>query len=1137
MDTRLNPYQINKDGITPIQQAVKNQNWEEVISIASMPALNHDKARSGYALLIAAKENQTQVANALLAKVKDFSFSTSKNGYLPQHWAVANNNLAMLEALLVNGANADAQSKYHQTPLMLAVTLPDINPDIVQLLCKQNRDIERVVKEAAQESCWSIVTMLLDRDSEKHPILLAQLLFIAIDQDNTAMLTWLLDKGVAINYLEDKTSAIAHAAYLGRWTAVDAIASHANGRFTATELGNALVAAVAKQEWAMASKILKMKPKLDRKFENYSVAEWCIRHNNVEFLNELRCAGVDVTHHLTDACQMAISLGAKDVFKMLCHSKANVDKLIESIINKNNLEHARFLFENDDRDHSKKINELLYDLAKSTAAHPMLAYLLGLKNVSPVAAYNKAVADKSWEIVKVLVTLAPDILKPRLTKLFKPVIDDNKPDMVQFLLENGANPYVSVDDDRSNTPARYTANQGRWDCAHVLIRFPSLDMVKSNVGCVLLVAASQKKWELTGEIIRLKPEFSWKFPNSGYYTLHYLVAEKQYDLLHLILENGVDVNQFLYNLPSALDVAEEKNDSKAIHLLVKYGADHNNKIIDASHKKEWDVMFALIKKHYEEVPNRNETPIAKRTLLGKLLHIVAEHKHKETFEILLSQGASIRTQDNNNALLVTLVKFKSTECMDALIAEFPTKPPFSRKEINSAVFEAVQLNAPQEILERVVAMAGDLKEVKDSRTGGNLLHAAVLADNAPLLEEYVKLGIDVEHKNYNGLTPYSLLLKLNQPSDSKLKNAEAMSLTLAKTATWIEAQKFEKGEQNVHDRIVITSREVCLERLRVRYPHADKEACLKQYRDYAASVFGSMEAAEANGAFHRFELESVKNALPYIWMAVTDQTAFSEGMKLPPLPHDADPNREQLLAERQKVIDSYVDTRKSGLVDAIIEAKVMNSCDNGVTTKFLDALTESHPDVHLLYTPYHIKCQVEEDIKRKMLETFATLLSTLSIQEQRQAVHDYQTSDGFTKVPKFFDLVSKEIAKTIRPQYAPFDDFVKVEEVKKLLAPDSIVHLPFTWPAAIKNVIDLVTDIHNLSDNDNPFRTKAMELATNAYNVSDRTWEEEGKILESALVEYVDSLSSKNLVANSLLSTSVSAAPIVPSIHLQNGAK
>jgi ankyrin len=64
----------------------------------------------------------------------------SLDGTTPLHWAVYNNDVALVERLLAAGANPNARNDYNSTPLVEAAVVG--NPDVIRKLLKAGADVE-----------------------------------------------------------------------------------------------------------------------------------------------------------------------------------------------------------------------------------------------------------------------------------------------------------------------------------------------------------------------------------------------------------------------------------------------------------------------------------------------------------------------------------------------------------------------------------------------------------------------------------------------------------------------------------------------------------------------------------------------------------------------------------------------------------------------------------------------------------------------------------------------------------------------------------------------------------------------------------------------------------------------------------
>ena len=153
---------IEKNKKTPIQLAVELECWDCVTAIARAVKTDaNDTARYGSALVNAAEKNQTEAALALVAAGADSGWhhvSGDHAGYFAVHFAIDNNNLSLLEAILKKHGAAAARSQYESYITPLSLALFKNNAQAVTLLLAHGAKVNgRAIIEAAENKNWEFV--------------------------------------------------------------------------------------------------------------------------------------------------------------------------------------------------------------------------------------------------------------------------------------------------------------------------------------------------------------------------------------------------------------------------------------------------------------------------------------------------------------------------------------------------------------------------------------------------------------------------------------------------------------------------------------------------------------------------------------------------------------------------------------------------------------------------------------------------------------------------------------------------------------------------------------------------------------------------------------------------------------------
>lgn len=155
----------NDQGLTPIQVAVQHHQWNAIaVSFASVTTNKTDSYGYGNALVAAANNNLYAVVMALLTAKA--SVDRRKDGNTALHYAVLNNNCAMVALLLKCGASANERNDQLMTPMMFAVRNRFWDCIFaftsVQLGSRDDADYGRALLKAVQERKTAIAKALLN---------------------------------------------------------------------------------------------------------------------------------------------------------------------------------------------------------------------------------------------------------------------------------------------------------------------------------------------------------------------------------------------------------------------------------------------------------------------------------------------------------------------------------------------------------------------------------------------------------------------------------------------------------------------------------------------------------------------------------------------------------------------------------------------------------------------------------------------------------------------------------------------------------------------------------------------------------------------------------------------------------------
>ena len=159
----------NSQDRTPIVYAAEKRKWNCVELFCGYKTDAHDHANYGKALLYAAQYKQTQIAVGLLnagARFKNIACFETKFEAL--HWAIENNDLVLIEALLVKGADPNVQAPIGSA---LKLAYQNNNLEAARLLLRYGAKIDKnLYSIAAEQKRWQFIDAFRQHRAVKNRI-------------------------------------------------------------------------------------------------------------------------------------------------------------------------------------------------------------------------------------------------------------------------------------------------------------------------------------------------------------------------------------------------------------------------------------------------------------------------------------------------------------------------------------------------------------------------------------------------------------------------------------------------------------------------------------------------------------------------------------------------------------------------------------------------------------------------------------------------------------------------------------------------------------------------------------------------------------------------------------------------------
>ncbi|MEI0796909.1 ankyrin repeat domain-containing protein [Brachyspira intermedia] len=154
LSKKANPNIKDKNGNTALHLAVMNAHKSKNEYIEVINALIKNNAnvnilndKNQLALNISVINNDTEISNILINAKSELN--NMYNGYAPIHTAVKNNNIAITDSLLLNGADVDIKDSKGYSPLAIAVE--NNNLEICRKLIRNNAAVDSKAIDIAKK--------------------------------------------------------------------------------------------------------------------------------------------------------------------------------------------------------------------------------------------------------------------------------------------------------------------------------------------------------------------------------------------------------------------------------------------------------------------------------------------------------------------------------------------------------------------------------------------------------------------------------------------------------------------------------------------------------------------------------------------------------------------------------------------------------------------------------------------------------------------------------------------------------------------------------------------------------------------------------------------------------------------------
>lgn len=304
------------------------------------------------------------------------------------------------------------------------------------LAAKSALPSESFLLDEAGSGHWDWVQMIVNKFDESNlgllSAVLGKLLHKAIDQKNSEMVAFLLEKGASCDVTDANEKPIVRAASNQDWESVKAFFKRSTNESDTFEYGKAVIICSRYRQVELASQLLKCGASIDKEasyyHEEHTAMRWAIEYDEHNFLSEL--------------------------------AKSNNTNTSLGKINGVETYPVQYIFS---RSEIATINAFKKLVTCGVEVYPRA-------NNEMIKA---AKADR-WPLLKKLWAVkSPNDQSQLLADLMHIAVDQNNTDMVAFLIDNHSAPrnYLTQVGTQKVTPVEHAAYRGHWETLQVLARY------------------------------------------------------------------------------------------------------------------------------------------------------------------------------------------------------------------------------------------------------------------------------------------------------------------------------------------------------------------------------------------------------------------------------------------------------------------------------------------------------------------------------------------------------------------------------------------------------------------------------------------------------------------------------------------
>ncbi|TXK33294.1 ankyrin repeat domain-containing protein [Pontibacter qinzhouensis] len=344
-------------------------------------------------------------------------------------------------------------------------------------------------------------------------------------------------------------------------------------------------------------------------------------------------------------------------------------------------------------------------------------------------------------------------------------------EIMEYLIGKGAN--VSFEDSHGTTPLNFAAGSGQqntkvYDLLIANGANPKKELNQNGANALLLAAASDKDLNLINYFVSKGLDLK-STDAMGYNAFSYAARGGNVEQLKALVKKGVTVNEYalltaaqgggrrggggeeiglpFFQYLESLRIkptVTNKNGENVLHFLVrkpnqaetikyflskgvdvnKADAEGNTALLNAATSNQDTAIIALLLPKVKDINHVNKQGMSALTMAVRTNSLAMAR-------FLASKGADVKVLDQEgNNLAYHLVQAYTPASERSVNA--PKKDEFDAK-LQLLQAKGLQVKAPQ-------------------KNGNTLYHVAVVKNDLPLLQRLQPLGIDINHKNAEGIT-------------------------------------------------------------------------------------------------------------------------------------------------------------------------------------------------------------------------------------------------------------------------------------------------------------------------------------------------------------------------------------------------